>query len=112
MSVAMKKAASADEVEEFEQIPNVGPRIAADFRRLGIERATELRKRDPYAMYGALCQSTGTQQDPCVIDVFISATRFMRGEPARPWWAYTAERKAVLAKRSGNTRPVSSGKKR
>ncbi|HEY5957544.1 MAG TPA: helix-hairpin-helix domain-containing protein [Polyangiaceae bacterium] len=108
----MKKASSPREVEDFEEIPNVGPRTAADFRRLGIKRASELRSRDPYAMYAALCQSTGTTQDPCVIDVFISATRFMRGEPARPWWAYTEERKAVLAKRAGKKRPAPAGKKR
>jgi hypothetical protein len=95
----MTKAASARDVRVFEEIPNVGPRTAADFRRLGIKRPEELRKRDPYKMYAALCRLMGCAQDPCVIDVFISATRFMRGEPARPWWAYTKERKACLAKR-------------
>jgi hypothetical protein len=34
-----------------------------------------------------------------VLDVFIAAVRFMDGEPAQPWWAYTAERKAALAAR-------------
>ncbi|HPT57671.1 MAG TPA: helix-hairpin-helix domain-containing protein, partial [Casimicrobium sp.] len=30
------------------------------------------------------------------IDVFISVTRFMNGEAARPWWNYTAERKQKM----------------
>jgi hypothetical protein len=34
-----------------------------------------------------------------VLDVFISAVRFMEGAPARPWWRYTAERKRALAAR-------------
>jgi hypothetical protein len=35
-----------------------------------------------------------------VIDVFIAAVRFMAGEPAKPWWKYTPERKRTLAGRS------------
>lgn len=42
---------------------------------------------------------TGVRHDPCVIDVFLAATRFMGGEPAKPWWHYTAERKRALAGR-------------
>jgi hypothetical protein len=30
-----------------------------------------------------------------VIDVFLSITRFMEGDEARPWWHYTAQRKAI-----------------
>ena len=36
------------------------------------------------------------RHDPCVLDVFMSITRFMDGDPPRPWWDYTAERKALL----------------
>ena len=36
---------------------------------------------------------THTRQDPCVLDTFISAVRFIEEAPARPWWSYTAERK-------------------
>jgi hypothetical protein len=31
--------------------------------------------------------------DLCVLDVFISVTKFMRGGPATPWWKFTSERK-------------------
>ncbi len=92
----MKKAARPQDAHVFEQIPNVGPRMAEDLRRLGLVDPQELRGRNPYALYVDLCRTTGTTLDPCVIDVFISATRFMSGEPARPWWTYTEERKAAV----------------
>jgi hypothetical protein len=80
------------------QLPNIGPACAADLRLLGIRAPTELIGRDPYAMYESLCRLTGQRHDPCLIDVFIAAVRFMDGEPAQPWWRYTAERKARLAR--------------
>ncbi len=43
-----------------------------------------------------------TRHDPCVIDVFIAAVRFMGGEPAKPWWKYTPERKQTLAAKAEN----------
>jgi len=88
------------QVTKLEDIPNVGPSIAADFRLLGIATPAGLCGQDPYALYDRLCAKTGERQDPCVIDVFIAAVRFMEGKPARPWWAYTAQRKRELAKRA------------
>ena len=81
---------------ELTQLPNIGPATAGDLRLLGIRSPAQLVGRDPYAMYDSLCRATGQRHDPCVIDVFISAVRFMEGAPARPWWRYTAERKARL----------------
>ncbi|MFW9615571.1 helix-hairpin-helix domain-containing protein [Aquabacterium sp.] len=43
-------------------------------------------------------RGTGLRQDPCVLDTLISVTCFMQGDEARPWWHYTAERKARLAR--------------
>ena len=37
------------------------------------------------------------------LDTFIAAVRFMEGEPKKPWWKYTAERKRELARRSGES---------
>jgi hypothetical protein len=84
----------------LEDIPNVGPAIAADFRKLGIATPAELVGRDPFALYDELCRVTGVRYDPCVLDVFISAVRYMEGAPKRPWWKYTAERKRELAARA------------
>ena len=91
------KAATAADARQLRQIPNIGPAMVADFRLLGIDRPAQLVGRDPYQLYQQLCALTGVRHDPCVIDVFIAAVRFMEGAPATPWWHYTAERKARLA---------------
>lgn len=80
-------------------LPNIGPAMAEDFRLLGIDQPGQLAGRDPFQLYEQLCEITVTLQDPCVIDVFISVTRFMSGDAPRPWWAYTEERKQLLAKK-------------
>jgi hypothetical protein len=93
----MKKlAAGRSEFTELEQLPNVGPAVAADFRLLGVAQPHDLIGRDPYALYDELCRVTGKRHDPCLLDTFIAAVRFMGGERAKPWWAYTAERKRTL----------------
>jgi hypothetical protein len=80
----------------LEDLPNIGPACARDLQRLGILRPADLVGQDAYEMYDRLSLLTGTRQDPCVLDVFLSVVRFMAGEPARPWWAYTAERRQAL----------------
>lgn len=89
------KAHTAAECLALEQLPNIGPSMAADLRALGIARPCDLATRDAYALYQALCRLSGARQDPCVLDTFMAATDFMRGAQARPWWTYTAERKSV-----------------
>jgi hypothetical protein len=91
------------ELTRLEDIPNVGPAIAVDLRRLGITTPGELSGRDPYAMYDDLCRLSGQRHDPCLLDTFIAAIRFMKGEPKKPWWKYTAERKREMARRSGES---------
>ncbi len=88
------KAKTCRECTELEQLPNVGPATIGDFHVLGIKKPADLIGRDPYAMYDKLCRLTKVRHDPCVIDVFIATTRFMSGDKAKPWWKYTAERKA------------------
>jgi len=87
------KARTAGECESLEQLPNVGPSIAADLRALGIAHPRELATRDPLVLYRALCAHTGKRQDPCVLDTFLAITDFMRGAAPAPWWTYTAQRK-------------------
>jgi hypothetical protein len=88
------------ELNRLEDIPNVGRAIAADLRRLGIERPGELKGRDPYALYDEINAVSGQRQDPCLLDTFIAAIRYVEGGPKLPWWAFTAERKRELAARS------------
>jgi hypothetical protein len=91
--------ASRSEFTELEQLPNVGPAVAAYLRRVGVVRPGDLQGRDPYVLFEELCRLTRKRYDPCLLDTFIAAVRFMAGEPARPWWAYTPERKQTLAAR-------------
>jgi hypothetical protein len=82
-----------DRMRRLSDLPNVGPAMSRDFELLGIRTPRQLRGKDPLELYRSLCRKTGVRQDPCVLDTFISVTRFVDGEPPRPWWAYTAERK-------------------
>jgi hypothetical protein len=88
------KARHAEECEALEQLPNIGPSLAADLRRVGVVHPRELTQRDAFALYQALCQAAGKRQDPCVLDTFMAACDFMRGAAPAPWWQYTARRKA------------------
>src|SRR5262249_59026231 len=53
------------------------------------------------ALYDELCRITGQRHDPCLLDTFIAAVRYMEGGPKTPWWKFTAERKRTLAAREG-----------
>jgi len=85
-----------NEIISFQDIPNVGKAIEQNLILLGIKEPIELIGKDPYQMYSDLCNSTGIKHDPCVIDVFISAVRYMEGGPPRKWWEFTNERKKKM----------------
>lgn len=93
-------SADRQQYTRLEQLPNVGKATAGDLRLLGIETPAQLIGQDPYALFERLCAVTQHPNDPCCIDVFIAAVRFMEGDDKKPWWAYTAERKATLAART------------
>ena len=86
------------EVKQLTDLPNIGKACAADLRLLGIDKPEQLLDRNPYELYQTLCDKTGQRHDPCMLDVFISITRFMAGEDPKPWWFYTDERKNTLEK--------------
>ena len=89
-----RKARHAGECEVLEQLPNIGPSLADDLRSIGIQTPQQLASEDAFALYQTLCRVTGKRQDPCVLDTFIAAVAFMRGGEPRPWWSFTAQRKA------------------
>lgn len=93
---APRKARHAQECDTLEQLPNIGQSLASDLRMLGIVHPRELASRDALQLYRMLCERTGKRQDPCVLDTFMAATDFMRGAEPRPWWSYTAQRKALF----------------
>lgn len=84
-------------LRQLTDLPNIGKAGAADLRLLGISTPADLVGRCPWQMYEQLCELTGVRHDPCVIDVFMSVTAFMNGEPAKPWWEFTDARKLAQA---------------
>ena len=90
-----RKAGSAAECLQLEQLPNIGPSIAGDLRLIGVAHPQQLAGQDAFHLYQALCRATAKRHDPCVLDTFMAACDFMRGAAAKPWWDYTARRKAL-----------------
>lgn len=95
--VKAPKARTAAQCLRLEQLPNVGPAMAADLRLIGIHQPHQLQRRDAFELYRALCHATGKRQDPCVLDTFMAVADFMQGAAPTPWWHYTASRKTLYA---------------
>ncbi|MBI2923459.1 MAG: helix-hairpin-helix domain-containing protein [Planctomycetes bacterium] len=91
----------------LEDLPNVGPSVAGDLRRLGITRPAELRGRNPLAMYRALCRKDGVRHDPCLLDVFMALADFTKTGRAKPWWHFTEKRKSMKLIQG----PIAKGRK-
>ena len=94
----MAKASNASAARVLTDIPNIGVSLAADLESVGIHTPAEVKRMDALAVYEALRGPMGKRHDPCVLDTFMAAKKFMNGGPRQPWWDFTAERKALLAK--------------
>jgi hypothetical protein len=79
---------------ELTDIPNIGPKVAARLRRLGIESPEDLRGQDAEDLFERTCADSGFREDPCLLDTYRAAVDFADGKPARPWWEYSRERLA------------------
>jgi hypothetical protein len=86
-----------NDIKQSRDIPNVGFAIEKDCFALGLDKPIELIGKDPYQLDSDLCRITQKRHDPCVIDVFISAVRYMEGGPFKKWWEFTKERKKHLS---------------
>lgn len=78
--------------DELTQIPNVGPKVAARLRRLGVERVEDLRGADPEDLFERTCADSGLREDPCLLDTYTAAVDFATNGVDRPWWEYSRER--------------------
>ncbi len=98
MAKRYAKAETAALARALTDIPNVGVSIAQDLRSLGISTPQDVAAMDPFATFDALRTPMGNRHDPCVLDTFLAAKKFMNGGPRQPWWNFTAERRALLPK--------------
>ena len=94
----MKPVPDPATVSRLADLPNVGPATVRDLAAVGVTLPSHLLGQNAFELYENLCARIGRRQDPCVIDVFLAAIDFMEGGSPRPWWAFTAERKAHLSK--------------
>ncbi len=76
--------------DELLTIPGVGTAIARDLKRIGIRRVSDLRDRDPEALYTELIRKAGQPIDHCMLYVLRCAVYFASRtvhDPARlNWW--------------------------
>jgi len=84
-------------MDRLQDLANVGPAVERMLGRLGVTAPAQLAGQDPYELFERLCAVDGRRHDPCLLDTFMSAVDQADGEPARPWWEYTPERKRSLA---------------
>lgn len=93
------KRPDRDTITKLEELPNVGRAVAADLRRIGIDRPQQLAGCDPYALFLRLEEISRSRQDPCMLDTFMSIVHFMDTGEALPWWSFTSKRKEITARR-------------
>jgi Pathogenicity locus len=82
---------------ELLELANVGPKVCRRFVSIGITSVEQLRGRDAMDLYEQMQEVAGHSEDPCLLDTVMSAIDQANGNPPRPWWSYTEERKRLLA---------------
>jgi hypothetical protein len=77
-------------IDNLTRIPGIGPSIARDLHRLGIQEVAELPGRNPETLYSALCREVGHHVDRCVLYVFRCAVYYASESNHDPellkWW--------------------------
>ena len=79
-------------------LPNVGPSVRGDLRRLGVDSLAELARQDPDELFVRIGRMDGRFHDPCLWDTFAAIIHMARGGGKTMWWEFTPQRKARQAK--------------
>ena len=78
------------ELQELQQIPGVGKKIAEELCDLGLRTVQDLRNRDPEELYFRLCVQKGMNVDRCMLYVFRCAVYYATNKKHDPellkWW--------------------------
>ena len=77
-------------MQEFQQIPGVGVRIAEDLWNIGLRSITELNGADPNELYNKICKFQKTKVDRCMLYVMRCAVYYASNKKHDPqllkWW--------------------------
>ncbi|MGB7000434.1 MAG: helix-hairpin-helix domain-containing protein [Halobacteriota archaeon] len=86
------------ELEELQQIPGVGKKIAEDLCDLGFRTVQDLRNQDPEELYFRLCVQKGMNVDRCMLYVFRCAVYYATNKKHDPellkWWNWKEDNRA------------------
>ncbi len=78
----------------------IGVSIEANLKQLGVRTVGELARHNGDSLYEALCELTGTRQDPCVLDTFRCAVAQARNPKLQVeqcnWWWWSRQRKSAV----------------
>ena len=80
MVIKAPKAASAAECKTLEQLPNIGPSLAADLRLIGITEPRQLRGKDAFVLYQKLCAATGQRPSTVTVQDGLTALEICEAE--------------------------------
>jgi hypothetical protein len=77
-------------IKELRTIPGVGKSIAQDLVNIGITKISDLKKKNPEALYKCSNDYCGMKQDRCLLYVFRCAVYFAsvqkHDEEKLKWW--------------------------
>lgn len=77
-------------LKNFQVIPGVGRVVSEDLWILGLRKVSDLRGKDPEALYNKLCKIQKTHIDRCMLYVFRCAVYFASNShhdsEALKWW--------------------------
>jgi len=98
LDVSEIRAMELRALSEFQSIPSIGKRFAADLMQLGFYSLKEIRGQDPAKLLNKLELEIGAWIDPCVEDQFRLIVYYADNPTSvRNWWDFTSERKAFRA---------------
>jgi nucleotidyltransferase/DNA polymerase involved in DNA repair len=85
------------DTRRLRDLAGIGKSIEANLHSLGVTSVSQLAAREGDDLYAALCDKTGTRQDPCVLDTFRCAVAQARNPKLpveqRNWWWWSRQRK-------------------
>jgi hypothetical protein len=74
----------------LQELPGVGPSIAADLYALGLREPAALVGHDPEDLYDRSCKLQGLRIDRCLLYVYRCAVHYATHRPRDPerckWW--------------------------